>query len=153
MEWYGRGPQESYSDRKTSAFVGSYEGRIKDQYHPYVRAQETGNKTDCRSVKLFNKNTAVEIKSNTLFDVGAWEFNYDVLYLNEVEGGDNLTAGEIKTGANKHGSQIVPSDQTTLIISLKQMGVGGDNSWGAMPHKQYLLQDTKYNFSVTVKTK
>ena len=91
--------------------------------------------------------------SNTLFDVGAWEFSYDDLYLNEVDGGDNLRAGEIKTGANKHGSQIINGEQTTLIISLKQMGVGGDNSWGAMPHKQYLLKDTKYNFSFTVNTK
>ena len=153
MHWYGRGPHESYADRKTSAFVGNYQGAIRDQYHPYVRAQETANKMDCRSVKLSGKKTSIEIKSNIPFEIGAWEFNYDDLYLNEAEGGDNLTAGEITVGANKHGSQILFGEQTTLIISHKQMGVGGDNSWGAMPHNQYLLNDLKYNFSFIVYTK
>jgi beta-galactosidase len=52
MEWYGRGPHESYEDRKTSARVGIYNGSVSDQFHPYVRPQETGNKTDVRWLKL-----------------------------------------------------------------------------------------------------
>jgi len=153
MEWYGRGPHESYSDRKTSTFIGQYQGKIHDQYHPYVRAQETGNKTDCRSVTLLGHRTAIKINSRTPFETGAWEFNYNDLYLNETEAGDNLTAGTIKTGTNKHGSQIRTGEQTTLIISHKQMGIGGDNSWGAMPHQPYLLNDTTYQFSFIVTTK
>jgi len=153
MQWYGRGPHESYADRKASAFIGQYKGRIHDQYHPYVRAQETGNKSDCRSVILTCDNTSIEFDSYIPFETGAWEFNYDDLYLNETEKGDNLTASEIKTGTNKHGSQIQTGEQTTFIISHKQMGVGGDNSWGAMPHQPYLLTDTSYHFSFTVNTK
>ena len=47
MQWFGRGPMESYSDRKDGAAVGLYKGTVWEQYHPYVRAQESGNKTDC----------------------------------------------------------------------------------------------------------
>ncbi|MCF6359053.1 MAG: beta-galactosidase small subunit, partial [Draconibacterium sp.] len=48
MSWLGRGPQESYWDRKTSAFVGLYKGSVADQYWAYLRPQENGNKTDVR---------------------------------------------------------------------------------------------------------
>jgi hypothetical protein len=105
-----------------------------------VETEELLNKTPESSQFIQNLN-------------GSWKFNYDALYLNEAEAGDNLTAGEITVGANKHGSQILIGEQTTLIISHKQMGVGGDNSWGAMPHNQYLLNDLNYNFSFIVYTK
>ena len=52
MEWYGRGPHESYEDRKTSAFMGRYKGLVSEQFHPYIRPQETGNKTDVRWMYL-----------------------------------------------------------------------------------------------------
>ncbi|MFO8002030.1 MAG: glycoside hydrolase family 2 TIM barrel-domain containing protein, partial [Marinilabilia sp.] len=48
MSWHGRGPQESYQDRKTSAFVDVYSGSVADQYLAYLRPQENGNKTDVR---------------------------------------------------------------------------------------------------------
>jgi beta-galactosidase len=133
--------------------IGDYKGKIHDQYHPYVRAQETGNKTDCRSLKIRGDKTEININSSTPFETGVWEFNYDDLYLVESEGGNNLTAGEIITGTNKHGSQITTGEQLTLIISHKQMGVGGDNSWGAMPHDQYLLTDKNYEFSFIINAK
>jgi beta-galactosidase len=152
LQWYGRGPHESYSDRKTSALIGLYKGKIHDQYHPYVRAQETGNKTDCRSARIAGDKMELEITSDIPFEIGVWEFDYNDLYLVESESGDNLTAGEIVTGINKHGSQITTGEQLTLIISHKQMGVGGDNSWGAMPHDQYLLKDKKYDFSFIIDT-
>ena len=52
MEWYGRGPHESYEDRKTSARIGVYSSSVTQQFHPYVRPQETGNKTDVRWLKF-----------------------------------------------------------------------------------------------------
>ena len=48
LSWLGRGPHESYADRKTSAFVGLYSGPVAGQYYPYLRPQENGNKTDVR---------------------------------------------------------------------------------------------------------
>jgi beta-galactosidase len=153
IQWYGRGPHESYSDRKTSAFVGRYTGLITEQYHPYVRAQESGNKTDCRFINVTGNNFEIRIESDTLFEAGVWDFDYDELYLVESEGGDNLTAGEIDPDRNKHGSQVKSSGNQTLIISHKQMGVGGDNSWGAMPHDQYLLTNQEYQFSFVIEAK
>ncbi|WGU70485.1 hypothetical protein QIU18_14010 [Capnocytophaga canimorsus] len=52
IEWYGRGPWESYADRKTAALVGLYKGAIEEEYHPYLRPQESGNKTDVRYAKI-----------------------------------------------------------------------------------------------------
>ena len=55
MTWLGRGPQENYADRKTGYPIGLYTATVWEQFHPYVRAQETGNKTDVRWVALRNK--------------------------------------------------------------------------------------------------
>jgi beta-galactosidase len=55
LRWYGRGPQESYADRKTGYALGLYEGKLADQYHGYIRPQESGNKTDVRWLSLFAK--------------------------------------------------------------------------------------------------
>jgi beta-galactosidase len=56
MAWLGRGPHESYWDRKTSAFVGLYEGSVADQYWAYLRPQENGNKTDVRWLAITDSN-------------------------------------------------------------------------------------------------
>ena len=56
VSWFGRGPHESYRDRKTSAFLGIYSGLVKDQYFPYIRPQENGNKTDVRWMKFATAN-------------------------------------------------------------------------------------------------
>ena len=55
MRWYGRGPQENYADRKESALVDVYAQSVWEQYHPYVRAQETGNKCDVRWVEMTDR--------------------------------------------------------------------------------------------------
>ena len=54
LEWFGRGPHESYWDRKTSAPIGHYYGDVWSQTFPYIRPQETGNKTDIRWLSLEN---------------------------------------------------------------------------------------------------
>ena len=55
MTWFGRGPHETYWDRKSGARVGVYRGNVIDQYTPYIRPQENGNKTDVRWVALTNR--------------------------------------------------------------------------------------------------
>ena len=54
LEWYGRGPHESYWDRKQGAKLGLYRGKVEEQYAPYLKPQECGNKTDVRWVKISN---------------------------------------------------------------------------------------------------
>lgn len=55
ITWFGRGPQENYWDRKSGADIDLYKASVWDQYHPYVRAQETANKSDVRWVALQNQ--------------------------------------------------------------------------------------------------
>lgn len=57
--WYGRGPHESYSDRKEGAQIGVYSGSVDAQYVPCIRPQENGNKTDVRWVVLSNGNSGI----------------------------------------------------------------------------------------------
>lgn len=57
LEYYGRGPEENYVDRHSSAFIGKYESDVKDEYYPYIRPQKIGNHTDIRYFSIFNPTT------------------------------------------------------------------------------------------------
>jgi beta-galactosidase len=148
MAWLGRGPHESYSDRKTSAFVGLYSGNVADQYWAYLRPQENGNKTDVRWLAI------TDVQGNGLFFQG--------MQLLEVSAHHNLqedfesmepTYGQRTGGnkANRHTTDVKPRDLTSVNIDFKQMGVGGDNSWGARTHEQYRLTDNEYSYSFRMK--
>ena len=141
MSWLGRGPHESYSDRKTGAAVGLYEGNVWDQYHPYVRAQETANKTDVRWVSLTNNDGIgiVVVAESDLLSFSALQFGNEELYYPG------------RQAPNKHGSEIKPKDFTTLNIDYKQMGVGGEDSWGAWPYPAYRLDKGEYKYSFRIK--
>ncbi len=145
MSWFGRGPQESYWDRKTAAFVGLYSGSVADQYQAYLRPQENGNKTDVRWVVITDK------KGNGLFFAG--------MPLLEVSAHHNImedfesperTDGRQRPGTkvvNRHTTDVKPRDLTSVNIDYKQMGVGGDNSWGAHTHPEYTLRKRAYSYS------
>ena len=134
LNWYGRGPHESYWDRKTSASVGLYSGNVWDQTHQYIRPQETGNKTDIRWMAVSNDIIGVMIKGSPVFDGSIHQYSYEDL--------DHVPYSQ------KHGKlDIYPKDQIDWLIDYKQMGVGGDNSWGATPHPQYILTPSPISFS------
>lgn len=149
MSWLGRGPQESYWDRKTSAFVGLYKGSVADQYWAYLRPQENGNKTDVRWV------TITDQAGNGLF--------FEGMPLLEVSAHHNLlidfesmerTDGRQRAGdvvVNRHINDVKPRDLTSVNIDYKQMGVGGDDSWGARTHDEYRLTDKEYSYSFRMK--
>ena len=140
MEWFGRGPHESYQDRKTSALVGVYNGTVADQYSNYIRPQENGNKTDVRWVKLTNKNGhGLKINADSVMNVTALPFNKKLL---------NPQPG---MKGNRHGNEIKPQGIVHLNVDHKQMGVGGDNSWGARPHEEYRIPaDEPYSYGFTL---
>lgn len=128
IAWYGRGPHENYSDRHVSAFVGLYKGSVWEQFHPYVRPQETGNKTGVRWMTLTNSSgTGWFIAGNPVTDASAWAFEPDAIA---------YVPSAIK---QKHGADIKKSDLITVNVDYGQRGLGGDNSWGALPHKQYRI--------------
>ncbi|HEX5555707.1 MAG TPA: glycoside hydrolase family 2 TIM barrel-domain containing protein [Chitinophagaceae bacterium] len=139
MTWYGRGPGESYWDRKDNEFVGLYQGTVSAQFHPYVRPQETGNKSDVRWMKITSPQGAgIMITSDTVLNLAARH------YLDK-----DLDDGLKKQ--NSHSGELKERNMTVLSIDLQQMGLGCINSWGAWPMPQYRLNygDYAYRFKIT----
>ena len=128
MTWFGRGPHENYIDRNTSSYVGLYSGTVAEQYFPYDRPQENGNKTDVRWMSLTdNSGLGLMAIGEPYISTSAYMFPTE----------DLDEPGTRKS--QRHISDIQMKDMVTWNIDLKQMGVGGDTSWGAYPHQQYLI--------------
>jgi hypothetical protein len=136
MEWYGRGPHESYWDRRSGAAVGRYRGTVRQQYHPYPRPQENGNKTDVRWASW----TAASGRG--LLAVGLPLLSLSAHHYAQ----EDFDEGEAKR--QRHTIDLVERDFITLNLDFKQMGVGGDTSWGAVAHPRYSLwpQPLDYSF-------
>jgi beta-galactosidase len=135
MTWYGRGPHENYWDRNTSAAVGVYSGNVMDQYHPYIRPQENGNKTDVRWVALTKgEGTGLLAVGMPLISTAASRFLPD-----DYEYGPEKN--------QRHPTDMKPRDMVVFNVDLRQMGVGGDTSWGAKPHDEYMLFPKEYSTS------
>ena len=135
VEWYGRGPYENYWDRKTSAFVGIYKSSVEDLYVPYIRPQENGYRTDNRWVKLTdNEGNGIKFSGMPLVSFSALR--------NPTS---DFDPGMRK--AQKHTIDIKPKDEIYLSIDYKQMGVGGDNSWGARTWEKYQLKPKNYSYT------
>ncbi len=129
VTWYGRGPHENYWDRNTGAAVGRYTLNIEDLFVPYIEPQENGNRTDVRWVTLTDgKGVGLRAIGMPLLYFSAWPFPME-----ELE-------------KRKHPFEIVRSDDITVNLDLRQMGVGGDNSWGAWPHAAYRLTEKHYEY-------
>ncbi len=135
MEWFGRGPHENYCDRKTGAFVGRYAMSIADQQMPYVSPQEYGTRSDVRWVALRSAD------GSGILAVGLPTMGFSVLpYTTE-----DLT---LETRGGKHPGEIPRRGFLEWCIDASQMGVGGDDSWGALPHPQYRIpaRELSYRF-------
>lgn len=140
MQWFGRGPHENYQDRKQSSFVGLYKGNVKDQFFGYDRPQETGNKSDVRWVALTNKSgNGLMASSDKLIETSVFMFPYEEL--SEVDAKKH----------QRHISDIEPKDMVSWNIDYKQMGLGGDTSWGAYPHEPYLIHPRQMIYSFSIK--
>ena len=118
---YGRGPHESYQDRKAGAAIGLYKSSVDDLYFDYSEPQETGNRTDVRWVTLTNQD------GFGLQAIGIEPLSVSALL---------YTTEQIEDA--KHRYEMTPQEFVTLNLDHKQTGVGGDDSWGARPHPQYL---------------
>lgn len=129
IKWYGRGPFESYEDRKSAAFIGIWEGKVENQYFDYIMPQENGNKTDVRWVEIWSENNSVRFSGRPHIHFNIQ--NYSDASLNESK----------KSRVLKRG------DKTYVHIDYKQIGLGGDDSWSPRVHKEYLLDGSEYSFS------
>ena len=135
VSWYGRGPHENYRDRHTGSPVGLYEASVDALYFPYVRPQENGNRTEARWV-TFRDSTGVGLAA-----IGMPTLDWSALrFLQE-----DLDEGPTKRG--RHTYDLRPRDLVAVHLDYRQMGVGGDNSWGAQPHEPYRLPVREYSYS------
>ena len=125
VRFYGLGPEENYIDRREGARLGIWEYRAKENLTPYLLPQESGNRTGVRWAEILDeKGRGLKV----------W-----------LEGGEfsalPWTPHEIENAA--HGYELPPVSYTVLKMSVRQMGVAGDDSWGARTHPEYLLDVTK----------
>jgi beta-galactosidase len=138
VTYYGRGPWENYSDRNTSSFVGIYSSAVSEQSFDYVRPQENGNHTDVRWITLTNKDgLGIKITGAQPLSVKAAR-----------NPANDLDFGVPKK--NAHPSDVTPRKTIYLNIDLLQRGVGGDDSWGRLPHKPYRLLNDKYEYEYEI---
>ena len=135
IEWYGKGPFESYADRQHAAKVGVYKGTISEQYFPYIRPQETGNKNDVRWVKLTSKDgLGLKIYGKNHLFVSALNYSRE-----------DLDSGKEKT--QKHAGELTPRKEVYVNVDGFQQGLGSINSWGTPPLEQYRLPYKSYSYS------
>ncbi|HEX3010067.1 MAG TPA: glycoside hydrolase family 2 TIM barrel-domain containing protein, partial [Bacteroidales bacterium] len=138
MKWYGRGPYENYQDRYTASFVGLYSGKVADQFVPYVRPQENGNKTAVRWVTLTDNNgRGLRFTGTPVLSVSALPYAIE-----------DLDPGTQKK--NIHPADLDKRDQVYVNLDLVQMGVGGDTSWGALPYDRYRIFPGNYSYSFKI---
>lgn len=135
LVYYGRGPEENYIDRCSSTFVGRYEDTVSNQFYPYIRPQETGNKTDVRWVSL------LDAQGFGLKVTGLQPLAFTALHFTPEDLDPGLTR------KLQHTVDVIPQKNVCLHVDLKQRGLGGDNSWGMYPHNEYRLLDKKYSYS------
>ena len=129
ITWLGPGPEETYCDRK-DARMGVYSGTVAEQFYPeYVEPGETGNKADARWVALTNE------KGVGLLAVGMPFLSANALHY-----------GTADLNAGTHPYELPRRDYITLNLDLKQQGVGGDDSWGAWPHGEFLIPCQEYSY-------
>lgn len=134
LVWYGRGPHETHWDRKEGARVGLYGGSVDDQFVDYSKPQENGNKTDVRWVALRNdRGVGLMAIGMSLLSVSAHHY----------------TTEELEQAS--HSYKLARQPYVILNIDYKQMGVGGDNSWGARPRDWCTLWPEAYTYSYRLK--
>jgi hypothetical protein len=131
--WYGRGPHESYIDRKEGAFVGVYQGGVQEQYVPYVKPQENGNKSDVRWAAV------TDARGLGLLAVGQPLFETSVHH-----------AGAAEFAAARHTHEIRWLRETVFSLDLRHGGLGS-NSCGPRPLDKYLLKPEPVTFRVRLR--
>ena len=130
VTWYGMGPEETYTDRMKGAKLGIYENQVADNVARYMVPQECGNKTGVRWAKVTDRKGR-----GMLFAGDQMEFSALPWTPHEMENAE-------------HPFELPEVHYTVVRVAAQQMGVGGDDSWGAKTHEEYLL-DTKNNMKFT----
>lgn len=125
LGWYGMGPEETYADRCYGAKLGIYHNKVAENVAKYLVPQECGNKVGVRYAKVTD-----EQGNGILFE------------------GDNISFSALPYTPHElenamHDYELPRINHTVIRVSKAQMGVGGDDSWGARVHPEFLLNADK----------
>ena len=137
--FYGKGPHENYIDRNNSEMLGVFTQQVKDQYYPYIRPQESGNKTEVRYWKvLAQSGKGLEFFSNEPMECSSLNYLTSDLYRGAVK-------------HQEHSGDLTPRDLTSVHVSKRQMGLGCINTWGELPMKKYMMPYQNYSFKFVIR--
>ncbi len=124
LRFYGLGPEETYHDRLHGGKLGIFERTAAEDNAPYLVPQETGNHEDLRWAEVLDaQGHGMRISQAGSEHFAASLLPYSSLMLEEAT----------------HQNELPPVRHTFLRLLAAQMGVGGDDSWGAPVHEQYQL--------------
>lgn len=134
ISWLGRGPHESYADRKEGARFGVYEGSVEEQFVPYIYPQESGNKTDVRWATVTNMHgIGLLITGVPTLEVSA--HHYTTKNIAEA----------------KHLRDLVKLDETIVNMDYRQSAIGNHSCGFTEPLEQYLLKPEPMEFTVRIR--
>ncbi len=142
VKWYGRGPFENHQDRKTGSFVGLYKAQVSDLMYEYLRPQENGNRMDVRSIAFVNSQ---RVGINILSTEHLIGFNTHHQLNSDFDEGVRKM--------QRHTFDVPTRNLVNINIDYKQMGVGGDTSWGALPHEQYMIPAQNYSYGFLIQAR
>ena len=137
VAWYGRGPQESYLDRKQGVFLGAYQLKADEMYYSYARPQENGNRSDCRTASFKMGDVSLLAQGEPTFEFSVWPYSQD-----------NIDSA-------LHTYDLKSDGTYTVNLDYRQMGVGGDNTWSrkALPLKKYRLNEREITWELSLEMK
>jgi len=131
VEWYGRGPEENYPDRKSGYKIGVYKSTVEEMYEPYLIPQDYGLRTDNRWLRMTDESgTGLEFRGNKLFNFSAHPYS-----------AENLTKA-------LYTYQLQPFNGITFNLDYATSGVGC-TATGVFPEYQVMPQ--RYDFVVTIR--
>jgi len=132
IKWYGAGPSPTYADRNVER-VGIYEQSVMENWVDYAKPQENGNKVDMRWFSVLNEQ-----------GMGIRFTGHQMLSCNTM----SFSKSEIERA--KYAWQLGQPKVHFINIDLAQLGIGGDDTWGATCLEQYFLNERSYSFGYRV---
>lgn len=136
MEWYGRGPGDCYADRKNGCRLGIWKSEVSDTVARYLVPQESGNHTDVRWMKVTDDEGR-----GLLFSLPAREEG------SSAENPDGMDVSVSPWSPHELEEAMhfmeLPEIRYTYVRIGQQMGIGGDDSWGAPVHEEFLLMSDR----------
>lgn len=144
LDFFGCGPFETYADRKSSGLMGHYVQNVIDQYHyGFVRPQESGTHVDIKWMRILSKDgSGFEIAAPASFSASALPLPRRAI---DIFGSEYKTKHSLELKGLAHENDR-SNGSTFVNVDLRQMGLGGCDSWAAKPLEEYRMHPADYSF-------